>query len=156
MNIFKAWMIVPMVFKTITGRYIIKSLTRDIRYRVIYNIKFTPIKWQNYITCILLNDTFSLCVQSSNTVFRCLLTLVITTWKVFTAINYINIYSYDITRAYQSCILLYSTGFLLLIKCVYSNIQAYPPHVYYSVLFSRYWSNVVTVTYRPIHPVCTI
>ena len=69
---------------------------------------------------------------------------------------YINIYSYNITQAYQSHILPYSRCVSLLIKCEYGNIHTYPPHLYHVVNLSYYWATFCTVRYRPINPVFTV
>ena len=76
--------------------------------------------------------------------------------NVFTTVKYIKIYSYNITRVYQSYILPYLTSVSLPIKCAYRNIQLYPPCVYHVIRFYHYWENMCTVTYRPVNPVCTI
>ena len=145
-----------MVFKTYTPRYIIKYLTCDIRFRSIYDIQFTPIKLQSLIPCVLWNYTFDACVESWNIIVTCLCVLLVTICNIFKIFLYIKIYSYDITRAHQYCILPYSTRLSLLIKIAYSYIQAYPPHVYHVVHLSHYWANVCTLTYRPMNPVCTL
>ena len=91
-----------------------------------------------------------------NIVVICSCALVITVRNILTIVRYINIYPYNTKRAYQSCILSYSTHVSLLSKCVCSKIQAYPPHVYHVVILSHYWAYVHMVTYRPINTTCTI
>ena len=105
---------------------------------------------------IMWKDTFNICIESWIIVVICSRELVIKIQNVFTTVWFINIYLYDIMRAYQPCILPYSTRVSLPRKFAYSNIQAYPPHVYHVANLSHYWENMRTVTYRHINTVCTI
>ena len=122
------------------SRYINTFLNCDIGSRAIYNLP------RLYHRIILLVNILVTCS-------RVLVTII---WNVFTTVRYINIYLYNITWAYQSCILPFITRVSIHIKCAYGNIQAYPPHVYHLVHLSHYRENVRTVTYRPINPVCII
>ena len=102
------------------------------------------------------NDTFNACVESRKYCSHIFACIGHNNLNVFTTFWYINMYIYDITRAYQYFILPYLTRVSFLSKYAYGHIQACPPHVYHVVHFPDYWSNVRTVTYRPINPVCTI
>ena len=138
-NVVKFCPIVWILFKTITDRYINKSLTCDILSRAIYNIQYTPIKLSNNIACVMWNDKFNACIESWNIIVTCFHVLVITIRNIFTTVRYINIYLYNINQAYQSCILPYSMRVSLTIKCMYSKIQPYSPSVYHVLCLSHYW-----------------
>ena len=121
---------------------------------IIYNIF-----WLNDIIIflnVIWNDTFNACLESHKYCRRIFTCICHNNPNVFTTVWYINIHLYNITQAYQYCILPYRMCVSFRSKCVYSNIQAYPARVYHVVQFSHYWSSVRTVTYRPINPVCTV
>ena len=128
-NSVKSCSIVWTLFKTFTAVYINKYLTCNIGYRAIYYIQFTPIKWWNNIASVIWNYAFNKCVESCNIVVTCLRELVITIQNVFTAVQYINIYACIITWTYKYFILPYSMNVSFPIKCSYSNIHGYPPHM---------------------------
>ena len=120
-------MIVRMIFETTTAGYLNTPLTCYIWYRPIYNKQFTLIKLRNDIAS-----------HNMKWHIQCMLWVIkycshMFAWvghnnlNLFTIVRYINIYLYDVTRAYKSCILPYSTCAWLSRKYAYSNIQAYPP-----------------------------
>ena len=106
--------------------------------------------------CIMWNATFNACVELRKYCSHIFACIGHKNPNVFTKVRYIEIYLYNITRAYQSCILPYRTRVSLPRKCAYGNIQAYPSRVYHVVQFSHYWAYVRTVRYWPINTVCTI
>ena len=149
-------MIVRMIFETTTAGYLNTPLTCYIWYRPIYNKQFTLIKLRNDIASHNMKwhiQCMHWVIKYCSHMFTC---VGHNQPNVFKKVLSINIYSYNITRAYQSCILPYSTCVSFPSKYAYSNILPYPPHQYHVVHFSHYWANLRTVTYRPMIPICTI
>ena len=128
-----------MIFKTFTARYIIESLTHFIRYCVIYNISFPLIKLWNNIYCVILSEfsthMLKMCYCIHVVSYICHV-LVVPIRNMLEKFRYININAYNITLAYQSSILTYSTRASLLRKCACGNIWAYLSHVCHMVRLS--------------------
>ena len=130
-NVFKACLIVKMIFLPMTSIYTNTFLTWNIWSGDIYNLQFTPIKWHNNITRIMKNDTFNACVESSNIVVTYFGVLFITI-QTFFQLSGISTYIHTISHRYIN-------------------------HLSYHIVWvSHCRVNVRTEISRRIHPMCTM
>ena len=95
---------------------------------------------------IMWTATFNACVEPWKYCIQIFTCIGHNNLNVFTTMMYIDIYLYNISLEYQSCILPYYTCVSFPRNCGYVSIQAHPLHVYHVVHFTHYWKDVHTVT----------
>ena len=131
MNDVKACLIVRMILLPMRSGYTNTLLTCNIRSGDIYNLQFTPIKWQNNITRIMWNVMFYAYVESSNIVVTYLHALVI---KIWTYLQQYGISTY-----------------------IHTILHRYINTLYYHIVgVSHFRENMCTIISMRIHPVCTM